>query len=59
MFMVIRNLAVAGAATGYLPLSAARHVWLAGAVGLMSLAVMTAPALATQPKTAIPLLENR
>ncbi|MEP0321918.1 NnrS family protein [Bauldia litoralis] len=44
-FVPLGFLAVAGAATGYLPLSAALHVWLAGAVGLMSLAVMTRASL--------------
>ncbi len=44
-FVPLGFLAVACAATGYLPLSTAVHVWLAGAVGLMSLAVMTRASL--------------
>ena len=38
-------LTVAGAAAGWLPQTGALHVWLAGAVGLMTLAVMTRASL--------------
>ncbi|WP_296473654.1 NnrS family protein [Roseinatronobacter sp.] len=38
-------LAVAAAALDLMPVSAARHVWLAGAIGLMTLAVMTRASL--------------
>ena len=38
-------LAVAAAAAGLMPASAARHVWFAGAIGLMTLAVMSRASL--------------
>lgn len=44
-FLALGFLAVAGGAAGWLPETGARHVWLAGAVGMMTLAVMTRASL--------------
>lgn len=44
-FLALGFLAVAAAAAGLWPLPAALHLWLAGAVGLMTLAVMTRASL--------------
>lgn len=40
-FLALGFLAVAAAAAGYIPLPSALHVWLAGAIGVMTVAVMT------------------
>lgn len=45
LFLALGFLSVAGAAAGLLPQAGALHVWLAGAVGLMTLAVMTRASL--------------
>lgn len=45
LFLALGFLSIAGAAAGILPQAGALHVWLAGAVGLMTLAVMTRASL--------------
>jgi uncharacterized protein involved in response to NO len=44
-FVPLGFLGVAAAAAGWMPDAGARHLWLAGAVGLMTLAVMTRASL--------------
>ncbi|WP_264773632.1 NnrS family protein [Defluviimonas salinarum] len=44
-FVPLGFLAVAAAAVGLIPAPAAEHVWMAGAIGLMTLAVMTRASL--------------
>ncbi|MDR5654034.1 NnrS family protein [Ruixingdingia sedimenti] len=44
-FYALGFLSVAAAAVDWLPQAGARHVWLAGAIGLMTLAVMTRASL--------------
>lgn len=63
-FVGLGFLGIAAAAMGAMPVSGARHLWLAGAVGLMTLAVMTRaslghtgrPLAATRPIAALSLV---
>lgn len=45
LLLALGFLAVAAAGAGLMPQAGARHVWLAGAIGLMTLAVMTRASL--------------
>lgn len=45
LFLALGFWSVAGAAAGWLPQTGSLHIWLAGAVGLMTLAVMTRASL--------------
>jgi uncharacterized protein involved in response to NO len=57
-FVGLGFLGVAAAAAGLMPDAGARHLWLAGAVGLMTLAVMTRASLGHtgRPLTATPAI---
>ena len=50
-FVPLGFVAMGAAVLGWLPLAAAQHLWMAGAVGLMTLAVMSRAALGNSGRT--------